>query len=88
MHLSNLFLQNMFCEMQKTFKNVWIEACLASMMHAPSSHALCFVLWDLCALVHLAHFKTKLVLLLVHAKYLYSVFDSIALFILFRQVQV
>jgi len=39
MHLCNLFLQNMLCEIGDTFKNFCIEVRLASMMRAPSPRA-------------------------------------------------
>jgi len=55
---SNLFLQNLLCEMWKTFENFCIEMCLASMMRVPLPRALHF--GTLRALVHLTPFKTKL----------------------------
>jgi len=45
MHLSNLFAQNMTCEMWKTFKKFCLDERLASMMSAPSPHALPLLLW-------------------------------------------
>jgi len=42
MHLSNLFKQNMLCEIWNTLKKICIEVRLASMMRARSR----LTLWD------------------------------------------